>query len=360
MNKLKRFLISTFGIGGVPIQEKINFARHLSIVIKAGLPILEGLRLIKRQTASRAVVSVIDQVIVDVGNGQFLATSLSRYPHIFDDFFISIVRVGETSGTLAQNLVYLADELKKSHDLRNKVRSAMIYPVIIMIVTSGLVSFLVFFAFPKILPLFASLRVELPVTTRVLIATTAFFLAHGVSVVAGLVAFFVALRILLILRPTKMISDRLLIATPIFSKIIIDVNMANFTRVLSVLLKGGIKIVEAVTITSQTFNNLVYRRELARAAEGIQKGDQLAKYLAHDKNIFPMLLSGLIEIGENTGNLEDNLTYLSDYYREEAEQSINTLTALIEPLLLLLMGMVVGFVAISIISPIYQITQGVR
>lgn len=342
------------------MQERINFARHLSIVIKAGLPILEGLRLIRRQTASRAVVSIIDQVIVDIGNGQFLANSLSRYPHVFDDFFISIVRVGETSGTLAQNLVYLADELKKSQDLRSKVRSAMIYPIIIMFATSGLVSFLVFFAFPKILPLFASLHVELPVTTRILIAIASFFLNYWQYLIGGLIALFIIVKVLLTLRPVRLISSRLILALPIFSKIIIDVNMANFTRILSVLLRGGIKIVEAVNITSQTFSNLVYRTELARAADGVQRGDQLAKYLAHDKKIFPQLLSGLIEIGENTGNLEDNLLYLADYYRDEAEVSIQNLTTLIEPLLLLLMGLVVGFVAVSIITPIYQITQGVK
>ncbi len=360
MNKLKRFLISVFRIGGVPVQEKINFARHLSIVIKSGLPILEGLRLIKRQTASKTVISVIDQIIIDVGNGQFLAASLSKYPHVFDDFFVSIVQVGEASGTLTQNLAYLADELKKSHDLKNKIRSVMIYPIIIMVATSGLVSFLAFFAFPKILPLFASLHVQLPLSTRILIFTASFLLTNGLYVAVGLIVLFIAVKILLTLHPVKFLSNRLLLSLPVFSKIVIDVNMANFTRILSVLLRGGIKIVEAVNITSQTFSNLVYKEELARAAEGIRRGDQLAKYLAHDRKVFPLLLSGLIEIGENTGNLEDNLTYLADYYREEAEMSINNLTIFVEPLLLLFMGLVVGFVAVSIITPIYQITQGIK
>lgn len=357
---LKHFLASTFGIGAIPTQEKINFARHLSIVIRAGLPILEGLRLIRKQTGSSTLVSVIDQIVVDVGNGQFLANSLAKNPQIFDDFFINIVRVGETSGTLASNLQYLADELKKANDLKNKVRSALIYPVIIMFVTSGLVSFLVFFAFPKILPLFSSLHVQLPLTTRILIFTASFFLDYWPYIIGGLIVLFIVMKIFLSLRPIKFASDRMLLALPIFSKIVIDVNMANFTRILSVLLKGGIRIVEAVNITSETFANLVYKEGLKKAADGIRKGDQLATYLARDRKIFPLLLSGLIEIGENTGNLEDNLLYLADYYREEAEGSIVTLTTLIEPILLLLMGLVVGFVAISIITPIYQLTQGVK
>jgi type IV pilus assembly protein PilC len=357
MNKLLRRLFGFFR--NISTQDKINFARHLSIIVKAGLPILEGLRIIQKQTGSGVLRSVIDRVVVDISNGQFLATSLERFPEMFDGFFINIIRVGETSGTLAANLSYLADELKKSQDLKHKIRSAMIYPIIVMIATVILVSFLVFFAFPKILPIFASLHVQLPLPTRILITVSQFSIANGSYILIGLAVFAIVARILLALGPIKYLFDRALLMLPIFSRLISDVNIANFTRVLTVLLKGGIKIVEATIITSQTLSNLVYKRALVTAAGEVKKGEPLAHYLSSHRSIFPILLSGLIEIGERTGNLEDNLTYLSDYYREEAERSIANLTALIEPLLLLTMGIIVGFVAISIITPIYQITQGV-
>ncbi|MDO8537151.1 MAG: type II secretion system F family protein [bacterium] len=346
-------------ISGVSIQDKINFARHLSIVVKAGLPILEGLKMIQKQTESKALVRVIEQIIRDVSDGQFLATSMERAPHVFDGFFVNIVRVGETSGTLAANLLYLAEELKKSHDLKSKIRSAMIYPVIIMIATITLISFLVFFAFPKILPLFASLHVELPLPTRILIAVSSFLLASGLWVLGGVAIALIGLRVLFLIPPIRLLFHKLLLILPIFGSLSVQINVANFTRILAVLLRGGIKIVEAVTITAATFDNLVYRQTLLYSAEQIKKGEQLASYLAAHRHTFPVLLSGLIEIGENTGNLEDNLIYLADYYREEAEHSIQNLTSLIEPLLLLTMGLVVGFVAISIITPIYKITQGV-
>lgn len=356
-SRFVRLLIGPFR--RVSTQEKINFARHLSIVIKAGLPILEGLRMIRKQTVPRNLLRVIDQVIIDVSNGQFLATSLERFPEVFDGFFVNIVRVGEASGTLAGNLLYLAEEMKKSHDLINKVRSAMVYPLIIMLATVSLTSFLVFFVFPKILPIFASLHVQLPLPTKILIVVAEFFLANFPWILAGLIVVFMGLKILLSIDPVRFLLDKALFALPIFSELTIEINMANFTRVLAVLLKGGIKIVEALNVTALTFDNLVYRRELALAAEEIKKGGQLAKYLSLHKRIFPPLLSGLIEIGENTGNLEDNLNYLSEYYREEAELSIKNLTILIEPMMLLVMGLIVGFVAISIITPIYSITQGV-
>ncbi len=356
--KLKK---SFFGgiFSNVAIQDKINFARHLSIVIKAGLPILKGLQMIQKQTSSRVLVKIIGQMITDVSGGQFLAASLERFPNVFDGFFTNIVRVGETSGTLSQNLLYLAEELKKSHDLKNKIRSAMIYPIIIMIATVVLVSFLIFFAFPKILPLFASLNVELPLPTKILIAVSSFMLANGLSVLVGVVLFAIGLRALFLVDAVRFLFHKALLYLPIFGTLAIQINIANFTRILAVLLRGGIKIVEAVTITSATFENLVYRRSLIAAAEEVKKGEQIAHYLSKEKKMYPMLLTGLVEIGENTGNLEDNLSYLAEYYRDEAENGIGNLTALIEPMLLLTMGLIVGFVAISIITPIYKITQGV-
>ncbi len=358
MNKSLR-VFSKGLFGGVSTEDKINFARHLSIVIKAGLPLLEGLKIIRRQTPRGKLLTVIDQILIDISNGQFLATSLAKFPEVFDDFFVNIVRVGETSGTLAANLYHVADEMKKSADLKSKVRSAMIYPVIIMFATLGLVSFLVFFAFPKILPLFASLKVELPLPTKILIAVSSFMIANGIWLVVGLVLFFLAMKILLLMPTVRYFTAKIYFILPVFSKLTIDINMANFSRVLAILLKGGIKIVEATTITAQTFENLVYQRALLQAAQEVKKGEPLARNLALYKHIFPPLLVGLVEIGESTGNLIENLEYIADYYREESENSLRNLTAILEPMLLLTMGLVVGFVAISIITPIYKITQGV-
>ncbi len=358
MNKLLARYLGRF-FSGVSAQEKINFARNLSIAIKAGLPILEGLKMLKKQTGSKALSRIFDALINDISNGQFLAIGLERFPSAFDSFFVNIVRVGEATGTLSANLAYLADELKKSHTLKNKIRSAMVYPVIIMIATLTLVFFLIFFVLPKILPLLVSLNVNVPLSTKILIAVTEFMLARWFSVVGGLIGLVLIARFLFLLKPVRLYFDKLLLFVPVFSGLIIDVNVVNFTRTFAVLLRAGIKIVEALEITAATFDNLVYRQELLRASENIRKGGRLAQYLSMSKKTFPGLLCGLVEIGERTGNLEDNLVYLSEYYKEEAELRINNLTTLIEPILLLFMGLLVGFVAISIITPIYSITQGV-
>lgn len=345
----------------LPVQEKINFARHLAIVIKAGLPVLEGLRIIRKQTASKTLGKVIDQLIVDVNNGQFLADSLAKHRYLFGDFFISIIRVGETSGTLAANFLYLAEETEKAKDLRSKIRSALIYPVVILVATVGIVALLIFSVFPKVLPIFTSLRVKLPVTTRILIAVSQFLLAHGIETLLGLIALTVLFRVLFVrVAPFRLFFDRLLFFVPVVSDLIVSISMANFTRILGILLKSGIKIVEAVLVTSETFSNLAYRRAFIAAAEEVRRGEQFAHYLSSQKRIFPPLLAGLIEIGENTGNLEENLLYLSDYYVKRSETVVRNLTTILEPFLLLIMGLIVGFVALSIITPIYEVTSALR
>lgn len=341
----------------LPIQEKINFSRHLAIVIKAGIPLLEGLRLIRRQTRSKALGKIVDQLMVDLNNGKFLADSLARYEHVFGDFYISIVRIGEASGTLASNLTYLSEEIEKSKELHGKVRSALIYPIIILVATLGITGILVFYIFPKVLPIFTSLRVELPLTTKAIIFTFNVLLNYGWYLLGAIILIPIILRLLLILKPFRFAVHKFLFFLPVVSRFAVSVNMANFTRVLGILLKSGIKIVEAVTITSRTFSNLVYQKALVAAADEIRKGEQFSKGLNTQPKYFPPLVSGMIEIGENTGNLEGNLEYLSGYYTKEVDSSIRNITSVLEPGLILIMGLVVGFVSLSIITPIYSLTE---
>lgn len=343
------------------LQDKINFARHLGMVVKAGLPLNEGLNIIKKQAETKLVIQIIEHVQKDINNGKFLADSLEGYSHVFGEFFINIIRVGESSGTLSQNLFYLAEELKKSRELNGKVRSAMIYPVIIFAATVGLTSFLAFGIFPKLLPIFASLKVELPPTTRILILTVNFLKDYVLLVVAGAIAAIIGSRIA-VARSAKLrlLVDRLVVSTPLVAKLVVNVQMANITRILGLLLKGGLNIVEAVHITANTCERLIYKQALLGAEEEIRKGEQLAQYLNDRKELFPALVSGMVKIGENTGNLEENLFYLSQYYTEEVDSTLHDLTSVLEPLMLLLMGLIIGFVALSIITPIYQISQNIK
>jgi type II secretory pathway component PulF len=345
----------------ISIQERINFARHLSLVIKAGLPVFEGLKIIQEQTESKILRRVIENLITDVNNGKFLADSLMRYEHLFGAFFINIIRVGESSGTLSKNLMYLAEELRRSKELQGKVRSAMVYPMVILFATVAVAGFLTFFVFPKLVPVFASMNVKLPLTTQILLSTLGFLQSYGIYIFILIILLVFTVRsVVKEVASVRYYWDKTLLFIPVLSDVIINVNMVNMTRVLGLLLKSGVKIVEALDITSSTFNNLVYRELVAASEDDLKKGNQLGTYLAAHKHYFPPLVYGMVRIGETTGNLEDNLEYLGVYYDDEVDSKLHALTSLIEPLMLLLMGLVVGFVALSIITPIYSISQGIK
>ncbi len=345
----------------ISVQDRINFARHLSLVVRAGLPVFEGLKIIQEQTESKLLKSVVESLIQDVNNGKFLADGLARYENLFGPFFVNIVRVGESSGTLAKNLLYLADELGRQKELQSKVRSAMVYPLVILTATVGVAGFLTFYVFPKLIPVFAGMNVQLPATTVLLLAILSFLRAYGIYTLVGVIVAIIGIRyVVKKVAPVRYMCHQALFFIPVVSDLTVSVNMVNFTRVLGLLLKSGVKIVESLNITQNTFANMVYKKFLGEASEKTRTGGQLGIYLADEKRYFPPLVSGMVRIGESTGNLEENLEYLAGYYDEEVDLKLHSLTALIEPLMLLLMGLMVGFVALSIITPIYSISQGIQ
>jgi len=344
----------------VPLQERINFAHHLSIAIKSGLPILEALRLIRTQASSKKLGKIIDSVSKDIENGQFLAQALQKYENIFGDFFINLVKVGEASGNLSETLLYLSTELKKQKEVGQRVRGALMYPAVILVVTVAVTLFLTLFIFPKILPIFVSLGIQLPFTTRFVIQLLTFLSRYGLVTLGSIIVFVAAARLLLSVEKIHFVFDRVLLSIPFTSKILKNLTMTSFTRSLSVLLRSGMNIVDALEVAKGTFHNRFYRSEVEKIVSSVKKGESIARYLALQPRLFPPMLTGMIQVGESTGNLEQNLLYLSEYYESEVDEIVKNLTSILEPVLLLFMGLVVGFIALSIITPIYKVTQGLK
>lgn len=356
----KKYLNSLLGglFSGVSSQEKINFARNLSVGIKSGMSIIDVLTMLKEQTASKGFKKIIQRFIDNINNGQFLAQALDQVRYIFGDFFISIIKVGESSGNLSTSLLYLAAELKKQRDINHKVKSALIYPAIIFFATIGITVFLTLYIFPKILPIFSSLHVELPFTTKALIWLLAYLKAYGLLTLGVAVLLVIGWRALLLIKKAHFIYDSILLKIPFISKVIKNLTLANFSRSLYVLLKSGITIMEGLEIAKGTFTSLYYRKQIDNMIEYVKRGESMARYLETKPHLFPAMFTGMVRVGEQTGNLEDNLLYLSEYYESEVDEVIKNLTTIIEPILLLLMGLSVGFIALSIITPIYKVTQG--
>lgn len=343
----------------VPLSSQAVFARHLAVMAKAGLPLLESLKLLKKESPSRAMAKILDQVISDVSNGQFLSASLDRFRGVFGNLFINIIRVGESTGILPENLNYLADELKKKQALKRKVVGALMYPAVIVSATFGITGLLTVFIFPKILPVFESLKVDLPLSTRILIGASHLLTNYGGWVALATVASLIALWFLLRIRILRYYFHRIILVLPIFGKMARDVNLANFCRTLGLTLKSGVQVVEAIGITSESLSNLVYKKQLTQAAEEVRKGEALSPFFAKHKKLFPVMVTQMISVGESSGNLSESLLYLSDFYEQEVTESTGNLSTVLEPVLMVVMGVVVGFVAISIITPIYEITSSV-
>ena len=341
----------------IGLQERVMFARHLAVAIRSGMTLQNGLALVHKQARSHSFKKILDSVIADTANGMYLSDSLDRYQSIFGELFINIVRIGENSGTLSENLNYLAEELKKKQSLRSKVRGALIYPVIILIATVGIVATLMIGVFPKILPVFSSLRIKLPVTTKILIATSKFMTANTIWLIIGVIAFVVIVWILMHYYFFRHAWHHLLVRLPLVGGMSVKINTANMTRTLGVLLKSGVQVIEAVNITASTTDNLVYRHELKNAGETLRRGNFFSSYLVKYPKLFPPIAVNMIEVGENTGNLMENLAYLSEFYQDEVEDFLKNISSIVEPFLLLFMGLLVGFIALSVITPIYQISQ---
>lgn len=340
----------------VSLAEKIMFTKHLSMMTQSGMSEIEGIQLIKSQVKSKGFRIILEDVTSGLENGQFLSATLKPYERVFGSLFISIIGLGEVSGTLSENLSFLSQELKESKRLRAKVKSALIYPIIILIATLAVVSALVLFVLPKILPIFSSLGTDLPFTTKALVFVANALKEDFFIILGSGVALIIIWAILLRIRPIKYAFHRVLLFLPFAGSISKKYNMANITRTLGILLKSGVKIVEAVTSASNITENLVYKRALVEAAENVKRGEALHETLEQKPSIFPPTVSRMIEVGEKTGNLDENLDYLAEFYKNEVDETVSNLSSVLEPALLLLMGGLVGFVAISIITPIYKIT----
>lgn len=343
----------------ISLREKILFVKHLSIAIKSGMTLLMAVQMIRSQTISKSFKKILDEISKDMDNGVFLSTSLEKYHNIFGDLFINLVRVGEASGTLAENLTYLAEELSKQDAFRKKVKGAMVYPIIVLFATTIVVTILMVYLIPRILPVFENLKVTLPLPTRILIVISHAFTAYGLWIFVGAAIFSVAFIFLLRIRTVRYFVHLSFFYMPILRKITVQVNMASFARTFGILLKSGIKIVEAINITADVIPNLVYQRLLRQASSAVSKGDFVFKSLEANPKYFPSTFTNLLSVGEHTGNLVENLTYLNEFYEHDVDDFTKNISTVIEPLLLMILGFTVGFIALATILPIYQLTQGV-
>jgi type IV pilus assembly protein PilC len=349
----KRPVTLSFGI-----QDQIFFAKRLAMILRAGMPIMRGLEMLGSEVRSSSAAYIFQTLTTGVSNGQPLSSGLAKFERIFGQFCINIVKVGETSGTLHENLDYLAEELKKKQALRTKVVGALIYPAVIVIATVAITVMLTVFIFPKIVPIFQSVKATLPLSTRLLMQLSHFFSEWGFWLLGGLVVSIIGFIVLMrVSRRFHLWMDILLLRMPIFGTLSQNYNLANSTRTLGLLLKSDVRVVQSIELVAASTHNLVYQRALYAVAEQVVHGRRISEEMKTTPRLFPSLMTQMMLVGESTGNLSSSLLFLSDMYEEEISELTKRLTTMLEPILMIVMGLVVGFIAVSIIMPIYSITQ---
>jgi len=341
----------------VKIRDKILLAKHLSVMLEAGIPLREALETLHEQTDSKSLKYILGIAVKDLSGGQVLAFSLNKFQKIFDPFFVNLVKVGETSGTLQSTLQYLAAQLEKTQDLQGKVKNALLYPAIVFCGALGVGIYLGFFMLPQLLPLFSSMDLKLPFTTRMLLAGANGFSAYWPFILAFLIVISVVFVFLFRIEKIKIIVHGFFIRLPILGRLFREIQVMQFSRVFGILLLSGIKIVPALKITADSLTNLVYKREINRIADLIERGEAVGGQLCKLKLLFTKTSANMVVIGERTGRLSESLTALADFSDREIDTMTRNLSTMIEPFVLMLVGIMVGFVALSVITPIYQLTQ---
>ena len=346
---------SSFGI-----TEQIVFLKRLSMMLYSGMPIVNALQILESQASTATSKSMIKNLTLDVSSGRLLSVALLKYKKKFGLFCINIIRVGEVSGTLPLNLEYIAQELKKRQELRRQIVGALLYPLIIIVTTLLITGFLVLYIFPKILPIFLSLKAALPLSTQILILISDFLTSYWYVLCIGFVLVIILYPYIKKIPKVRYGIDTLLLRLPVCGRLCMYYNLTNIFRTLGLLLSHEVRIAEALEITSTSTSNLVYVQFLEDAIHAVLYGQQLSFELKNNSSLFPPMCTQMIQVGESTGNLGATLTYLSDTYEVDMRDWIKNLTTILEPLLMLLMGLCVGFIAISIITPIYGITQNLQ
>ena len=347
-------------IFGISLKDKLMFARNLSVMISSGLPLSRAIKNIGEQTSNKKFKKILDDIFTDIQAGSAFADGLAKYPTVFSDLFVNMVRVGEASGNLEEVLDILALQLEKEHDLISKVKGAMTYPAVILVAMLGIGIIMLTYVLPKITGIFTEMNVELPKSTQIIIAISDILRNYSYLVAGGFVFLIFFIKIFFSTQAGKKTLSFMMIHTPAVSNLVIKINCARFARIYSSLLKSGVSVVEALKIVSHTLTNYYYQEALTESIEQIQKGINLSAIVKKHKKIFPILVSQMIEVGEETGKTEVVLLKLAEFYEAEVDQLTKNLSSIIEPVLMIIIGTAVGFFAVSMLTPMYSIMDNIK
>lgn len=347
--------------GKVKLKDLVVFTRQLSTMISAGVPLTRTLSTLQGQTTSKYFRQVIASIIKDVEGGIPLADAFAKFPNVFSDVYINMVRAGEAGGILDDILKRLASQIEQDSSMRKKIKSAMMYPTVILVITVVAFFGIMLFVIPKIGKIMKDLggeNAKLPIYTQIMLNISN-FLQHNAVLVLGVLFVVVFLVRRYIRTPKgKYQFHALLLRIPILKTIIIKVAVARFARTFASLMSAGVGVLEALNVTGAAIGNKVIEAELKEAAKAVKNGKQLSEPLSHSHN-FPPIVSQMLAVGEETGKIDTILVKVADFYEEEVSTTIDGLSSIIEPLMIIVLGSIVGLIAASVMGPIAGLSKNI-
>ena len=346
-------------LGGVSTKDVSTFTRQFATMISAGLPLVQCLQALGMQAERKRFQDIINKIAADVEGGSTLSEAMARHPRVFDELFVNLVHVGEIGGVLDAMLARLAVYLEKADALRHRVQMAMVYPILVVTVAIAVVTFLLIFVIPIFAGFYEKAGVPLPAPTRAVLALSSFIRNYWYVIIGVALGVFLAFRAWYRTNQGRTTVDRFLLRAPIFGVLLRKIAVARFTRTLSALISGGVPILDALRITAKTAGNRIIENAVMESRERVAAGQTLAEPLRNSK-VFPAMVIQMVSVGEQTGALDNMLSKVADYYEDEVDVAVSGLTALIEPIMIVFLGIVVGGIVISMYLPIFQVVTLVK
>lgn len=347
--------------GGVKSRDLVVFTRQLSTMISAGVPLNRSLATLQNQTENKYFNQIIGNVSKDIEGGMTFADALNKHPKAFNDIYVNMVRAGEAGGILEDILKRLAAQVEKDAAIRKKIKSAMAYPTVILSITVMAFFGIMFFIIPKIAKILTDLGgpdAKLPVYTRVLLSISGFMRSNFIIIAIALLIFVVLFKRYISTPNGKYRFHKFLLSIPILKDIMIKIALARFARTFASLMSAGVAVLDALEVTGGAIGNKVIEAELKEAAKEVKNGKQLSEPLSRSK-YFPAIVSQMLAIGEETGEIDTILIKVADFYEEEVDVVIDGISSLIEPVMIIVLGAMVGLIAASVMGPIASLSNNV-
>lgn len=338
----------------VSFGDLVNMTRQLATMVGAGLILSDALDILSEQEVNKTLKQALVEISNDVKSGITLSQALVKHPDIFPLLYVNLVKSGEASGKLDDVLLRMADSLEKEREFKSRVKGAMIYPVLVITMMFAVMLVMMIFVIPKLTALYSQSSIELPLPTQILIGASDVLVNYWWLLLAGIIGFIIGFRRWVATVNGAQIYDKLILKVPIIGKLIINITMTDFTRTLGLLIGAGIPLLESIEIVGDITSNTQYKNALNEAYSGVSRGLPFSTLLA--STIFPRIVPQMVKVGEETGKVDEIFLKLAGFFESESDHMVKNLTTAIEPLVLIILGIGVGFLVISIILPIYKLT----